>query len=79
MNKPRKIKRTVQAQHKRRVHVYGWSKLPRGWVAGLSVQAGFADKDALRGRPGAVMIAWLPRGELRKIRDTLDRILGDRQ
>jgi hypothetical protein len=77
--KPRKVKRTVKAQHKRRVHVYGWAKLPRGWVSGLSVQAGFDDTDPLRGRPGAAMIAWLSRAELRKIRDALNAILGSRR
>ena len=73
---PPSIKITARAQHKRRVHVHGWADLPKGWVAGINVQTGFDEKRKFRGGDG--FIAWLSRGELRRVRNALDRILGDR-
>ena len=73
-SKLRKVKRTAQAQHGRRVHVYGWKDLPRKWAAGISVQTSCKEKRHFRG--GDAFIAWMSRAELRKVRDALDRILG---
>lgn len=68
MSRHRKIKQTGRAQHARKVHVYGVSDSPPGDVTGIAVQQ--AD--------GGAHIAWLPRGEVRKVRNALDKILGDK-
>ena len=75
--KPREVKLTVSAQHKRRVHVTGSEGPPRGWPAAINVQTSFDEKRHFRGGDG--FIAWLPRAAFRRVRDALDRILGDRR
>ncbi len=70
----RKITRTVRAQYERKLHVYGLPDV-RGMPTGISVQVGAKDKTyQLRG--GAAVIAWLPRGELRKVHTAIGKILG---